>query len=113
MIIPTVILISCLILFNGLVILFKLFQPKKINSLYGYRTSQSMKSDKSWKYSNKIFSNLLFISTLIYSAIIILMYFLSINIKVLLLLELLGFVFVLVFSVIVVENKVKKFNDIG
>ncbi len=40
-------------------LLFYLFKPKKINSLYGYRTKKSMKDKESWdfsqKYSSKIF----------------------------------------------------------
>ncbi|MEZ4936461.1 MAG: SdpI family protein [Crocinitomicaceae bacterium] len=34
------------------VLLFQ-FPPKKINSLYGYRTNQSMKNQKVWDYAQK------------------------------------------------------------
>lgn len=33
--------------------LFFLFQPQKINKLYGYRTRKSMSSIENWKLSNK------------------------------------------------------------
>ena len=33
-------------------IMFK-FQPKKINSLYGYRTNSSMKNQERWGFSKK------------------------------------------------------------
>lgn len=38
-------------------ILFYLFPPKKINSIYGYRTHKSMLNQDIWEYSNKIFTN--------------------------------------------------------
>jgi uncharacterized membrane protein len=41
------------------VIVYKLFPPKKINSLYGYRTRRSMKSQKMWDEGNRISANML------------------------------------------------------
>jgi uncharacterized membrane protein len=35
-------------------LLFKIFPPKKINSIYGYRTTTSMKNQKSWDMAQKI-----------------------------------------------------------
>ena len=31
---------------------FKLFPPKGINHLYGYRTPRSMRNDQTWKFAN-------------------------------------------------------------
>ncbi|HCP92597.1 MAG TPA: SdpI/YhfL protein family [Bacteroidetes bacterium] len=41
---------SILLLIIG--VLFKVIPPKEINSFYGYRTSASMKNNKTWKFAN-------------------------------------------------------------
>lgn len=43
----------------GIIILIAAFfyikyQPKRVNSYYGFRTARSMKNDKNWEYSNKL-----------------------------------------------------------
>ena len=43
--------------------------PKKINMFYGYRTTRSMKNETNWKYANTRFTQLLPITTLIYTVI--------------------------------------------
>lgn len=35
-------------------IILNLFPPKKINSIYGYRTINSMKSQERWDYAQKV-----------------------------------------------------------
>ena len=54
---------------NGLIfflsVIFYFFPPKKINSLYGYRTHRSMLNQDIWDFSNKLFTAAL----LLYSAI--------------------------------------------
>ncbi len=35
-------------------VLFQIFPPRKINSLYGYRTSRSMKNQQSWDFSQNM-----------------------------------------------------------
>ena len=54
---------------NGLLfvfsILFYLFPPKKINSIYGYRTSKTMKNETIWSFANTFFVK----QVVIYSAI--------------------------------------------
>lgn len=42
-------------------IILSLFPPKKINSLYGYRTSRSMRNKKNWDLANKYSSRLMII----------------------------------------------------
>ena len=37
-------------------VIYYLFQPKKINRFYGYRTFKSMKNIDNWKFSNNSFS---------------------------------------------------------
>ncbi|NVK53365.1 MAG: SdpI family protein [Flavobacteriaceae bacterium] len=45
---------------NGVLLLFSVifffFPPKKINSLYGYRTYRSMKNQDVWQFSNQQFN---------------------------------------------------------
>ena len=56
-------------------IIFKLFQPKKINYLYGYRTSRSMKSQEAWKAANRMSANAFLISALIVVTVQSVLYF--------------------------------------
>lgn len=51
-------LMPYLTLFNGIIFLItrlltKAFPPKKINGIYGYRTRQSIKSQKHWDFAQK------------------------------------------------------------
>lgn len=54
---------------NGLLfvlsVIFYFFPPKKINSLYGYRTNKSMQNETIWQFANSFWSK----QFLIYSAI--------------------------------------------
>lgn len=43
----------CGILFMIAAIVMYVFPPKKINSLYGYRTSSSMKSEERWHFAQR------------------------------------------------------------
>ena len=45
--------------FLGIAFLFKIFPPRSINYLYGYRTRRSMKSDTTWQAANKLSANLM------------------------------------------------------
>jgi uncharacterized membrane protein len=109
--VPKIILFSCLVLFNIISILFKLFPPKKINSLYGYRTNSSMKSESTWRIANRYFSNLLLLLNLVLSISVLLFYSFNIKIEFVLLLELLGFVFALLIGIIMTEVKIKRVNN--
>lgn len=42
-----------------IILITKLFPPKNINSLYGYRTATSMKSKSNWDFAQKYSTNLL------------------------------------------------------
>ena len=46
-------------LFLVLAIIFKLFPPKSINNIYGYRTSYSMRSQAVWDEANRFSCNLM------------------------------------------------------
>lgn len=50
---------------SAIAIVFKVLPPKKINYLYGYRTSSSMKNIGNWKLANKLSSNLMLTSMLL------------------------------------------------
>ncbi len=47
----------------------KLFPPKNINSLYGYRTANSMKNKQNWDFAQKYSTNLFLI--LLFSLLLI------------------------------------------
>ncbi|MFH6964306.1 SdpI family protein [Flavobacterium plurextorum] len=60
--IKTLILKNPVILISLIVIvLFKLFPPKKINSFYGYRTTNSIKNKSNWDFAQKYSAHLLII----------------------------------------------------
>ena len=62
----------------GLVLRFK--PPGKINSFYGYRTTRSMKSQKSWNYAQKRIGGLwLYTGVILYISIIISLLFLPVE----------------------------------
>lgn len=46
---------------NGLLfflsLVFKVFPPKKINNLYGYRTHKTMQNQDIWEFANKTFND--------------------------------------------------------
>ncbi len=65
---------------NGLLFLFSIvfyfFPPKKINTIYGYRTNKTMKNETIWNFANNFFtkqfltySALSFIAAIIFVAI--------------------------------------------
>ncbi len=88
-------------------IIFKILPPKKINYLYGYRSSRSMKNICAWNLANKYSSTLMII---FFSVLFVISY----------ILELLNFSFeifmlvlmVLAFALIIIltEKKLKKFK---
>lgn len=49
------ILIFDLVIF-AIVLLFYKFYPKEINPMFGYRTKESMKSEKKWLFAQQFFS---------------------------------------------------------
>ena len=51
--------ISCGPLMTFLFFLFYKFPPKKINTLYGYRTNRSMKNKEVWDFANTYSTKLL------------------------------------------------------
>lgn len=46
-------------------IAFKVFPPKKINYLYGYKTPNSMKNIENWNLANKYSANLMLTAMLL------------------------------------------------
>ncbi|WP_367754144.1 SdpI family protein [Flavobacterium sp. WC2430] len=65
--------ISISILLLVISIIAYLFQPKKINSIYGYRTAKSKKNIENWKIANRFSA----IGLIIISIINIIIFYLS------------------------------------
>jgi len=59
-------------LFVVISLLTILFPPKKINGLYGYRTSRSMSSQKAWDTAQKISSQVMLVEGVIMSLLAVL-----------------------------------------
>lgn len=66
-ILPMPALVGIIFMLVGCIML--LFPPKTINSLYGYRTSRSMKNQEQWVFAQKYSSKLLIFSGFILSLI--------------------------------------------
>lgn len=89
------------------VIIFKLFPPKTINSWYGYRTVRSMKNEKNWKLAQKYSANLsILILGIIFITQCILCYFYQSS-------AIIDFIIIglwligMIISIIIVETKLK------
>ena len=60
-------------------LLFRIFPPKKINSIYGYRTTNSRRNLNTWKVANRYSAELLMFEGLIIAAIGIISTFINDN----------------------------------
>lgn len=69
------IVVGPIFLLAGAVLYF--FPPKKINSLYGYRTANSMKNQQRWNFSQKYAGKCMAILGFIFGLVIFLLSFLS------------------------------------
>ena len=65
----TTITLSCGLIFLIGGLLFKMFPPKKINWIYGYRTSSSMRNIDTWRTANKYSANFMVIEGIILTII--------------------------------------------
>ncbi|ESU31865.1 hypothetical protein G3A_14420 [Bacillus sp. 17376] len=91
-------LFGIIILLAGIIL--SLFPPKKINKIYGYRTSKSMRSKENWDKANRYSSRLM-----ILFGVIILLFSFVIRSPILNLINL-GASIILIF--ILVEMKISK-----
>ena len=89
-------------------VIFKEFPPKKINSIYGYRTNKSMINQKTWDYSQKV-GAMSFIYTGLLIGLIgsVLMLFNMENT----LIEVLIFIVLMVLMLVFDEKIIKKYID--
>lgn len=60
-------------------LLFRIFPPKKINSIYGYRTTNSRRNLNTWKVANRYSAELMMFEGLIIAAIGIISTFINDN----------------------------------
>lgn len=89
------------------IILYK-FPPKKINSLYGYRTKNSMKNETNWNLSQKYSARIMIILGIFYSSFLLILSNFKINENVGLILSL-GLMFIMCFGIFyLTEKKLKK-----
>lgn len=96
---------SVVLLTIGLI--WKIAPPKKINSIFGYRTSLSMSNSDLWNLGNKVSSNVLITGAICLVLINILSFFVEIDKKFLTAIYLFCVlvVFVLIFSI--TENRLR------
>ncbi|MPS71691.1 MAG: SdpI family protein [Chryseobacterium sp.] len=101
-------LIGSIFIIAGLVML--IFPPKKINTLYGYRTPRSMKNIDNWNFAQQFSAKLMLIGGFVILFIgivetIINLDEIFINIS--------GFITLILFTIVLIiitENKIKKFE---
>ncbi|MEO9870789.1 SdpI family protein [Ekhidna sp.] len=94
-------------------LIFKMYPPKKINHIYGYRTKRSMKSQEAWDASNK-YGNDLMLWTAIITVVSQIILYLVFDPTTALLTACVIMCILLVVMVFVVENYLKKnFNSNG
>lgn len=101
-------LIGAIFILAGLVML--IFPPKKINSLYGYRTPSSMKNIENWNFAQKLSGKLLLIAGFLLLSIGVGGIVFNFNEKAI---DSFGLVSMVIFAVIVIiitEIKIKKFE---
>lgn len=92
-----------------IMLLAKKFPPKKINSLYGYRTRKSMASQEAWDYAQIYSTNIMIKSMLIYtlsSSLVIIIP--DMNIVINLFLALTFMLIFIITPIIKTENELKK-----
>ncbi len=97
---PFVFLLLTLIAFY-----WKYFPPKKINSLYGYRTSTSMKSQENWKLANSYSAHFFLISMSMLLAVSLFLVWINFDATILLAVLL---VITIVLMIVLTEKKLKE-----
>jgi uncharacterized membrane protein len=95
------------LLLSVIALVFKVFPPKKINYLYGYRTSSSMKNIENWHVANQYASTIMLISMLSLLLVSYVLDVLAIDGKYLLLSLLILSIALMIF---LTEKKIKRFE---
>lgn len=103
MILTTIILIVALI--------WKFYPPKEINSLYGYRTSMSMKNKETWKFANMYASMWLVRTSALLFMIAIFLYSWPVDVAMIEVYMLAPVLFALVLVIVRTENYLGKMFD--
>ncbi len=102
---------SIILLINIISLIYRLYPPKKINSLYGYRTGRSMSSQEAWELANKIFSEKFLQLNLTASVILIFLFFTPLSCEIKIITETVFILFNIILSIVITENQLKKFTD--
>jgi uncharacterized membrane protein len=88
-------------------LLLKKYPPKKVNILYGYRTSSSMKSQERWDFSQK-YCALLFIRLAVLAVVLsVLALFLNLAKNVAVISGLSVMIFLFIFAIVKTEKAIK------
>ncbi len=97
-----------LIILNLIALVYFLFPPKKINCIYGYRTSKTLASNSIFEFANKVASKYFLLLSLV-SAIINFLFFQFniINLNILAATTL----FTLVLTIVLTEIKLKSYDS--
>ena len=84
---------------------WKYFPPKKVNSLYGYRTSTSMKSQENWMLANSYSAHFFLITMSLLLAISLFLEWINFDATILLAVLL---VITIVLMIVLTEKKLKE-----
>lgn len=95
----------CFLIFG--IIMF-LFPPKKINSLYGYRTASSMESQEKWDFAQKYSAKIMFFIGLGTCTLSLLLPLLGLDEDQNVILGIFILIMILIVLIAIVENRLKK-----
>lgn len=87
-----------------------IFPPKKINSLYGYRTQRSMRTIENWNFAQRLCAKLLLIAGSLLSLIGIGGIVFGLNEKIIDSFGLISMIIFAIILIIITEIRIKKFE---
>ena len=99
-------LVGIIFIITGL--LMRKFPPKKINALYGYRTSSSMKSQQVWDFSQKYSADKMVLGGLFLFAVSFLRSFIDTSQEVPIIIGLILMIMVCIYMFFTTEKAIKK-----
>ena len=107
---PTLIIIIIYVVLYLVFLFFKLFPPKEISGLYGYRSRKSMLTIENWRYANKLSANLMLMCVNVLGLLLILFFYLKIKIEYIIIIYAISIFISIIASVVITEIKLKSFT---
>ncbi|MBX3165218.1 MAG: SdpI family protein [Bacteroidetes bacterium] len=97
---------GCLVLFFLIALILRFFYPKNINHLVGFRTEKSMQNQENWLKAQELSGKYLLLSVSIFDVVLLGLVWLFGISETILLVQVFGFVAILVAIIIVINKKI-------